>query len=113
MAAEAKSMAADARASLRKADQLIGNVNGLALKFDERVDALTHAVASVEEVGVTARAVGEETMPRMNELLDDLSRETHALGRVINAVGEHPQSIVFGTPPGKPGPGEPGFAGGR
>lgn len=110
---EAKGTAADARASLRKADELIGSVNGLALKIDQRVDTITHAVASVEEVGVTARGVGEETMPRMNVLLDDLSKETHALGRVINTVGEYPQSIVFGTPPGKPGPGEPGFAGGR
>jgi phospholipid/cholesterol/gamma-HCH transport system substrate-binding protein len=106
-AAEAKSMAADARASLTKADQLIGSVNGLALKLDERVDTLTHAVA---EVGVTARAMGEDTMPRMNVLLDDLSKETRALGRVINTVGEHPQSLIFGTPPGIPGPGEPGFA---
>ena len=60
-----------------------------------------------------ARAVGDETMPRMNVLLDDLSKETHALGRVINTLGEHPQSIVFGAPPGRPGPGEPGFAGRR
>ncbi len=110
---EAKSMAADARASLRKTDELIGSVNGLALKLDQRVDTLTHAVASVEEVGVTARAVGEETMPRMHVLIDDLSKETHALGRVINTLGDNPQSIVFGTPPGRPGPGEPGFAGGR
>src|ERR1035437_10328839 len=111
--AEAKNLATDARASMRKADQLIGSVNGLAVKHDVRIDTLTHAVVSVEEAGVTARAVGEETMPRMNVLLDDLSKETDALGRVINTVGEHPQSIVFGVPPGSPGPGEPGFAGGR
>ena len=110
---EAKSMAADARASLRKTDELIGSVNGLALKLDQRVDTLTHAVASVEEVGVTARAVGDETMPRMNVLIDDLTRETHTLGRVVNNLGDNPQSIVFGIPPGRPGPGEPGFAGGR
>ena len=110
---EAKGMAADARASLRKTDELIGSVNGLALKLDERVDTLTHAVASVEEVGVTARAVGEETMPRMHVLIDDVSKETRTLGRVINTLGDNPQSIVFGTPPGRPGPGEPGFAGGR
>ena len=110
---EAKGMAADARASLRKTDQLIGSVNGLALKLDERVDTLVHAVASVEEVGVTARGVGEETMPRMHALIDDVSKETRTLGRVINTLGDNPQSIVFGTPPGKPGPGEPGFAGGR
>jgi phospholipid/cholesterol/gamma-HCH transport system substrate-binding protein len=110
---EAKGMAADARASLRKTDQLIGSVNGLALKLDQRVDTVTRAVASIEEVGVTARAVGEETMPRMNVLIDDLTRETHTFGRVVNNLGDNPQSIVFGTPPGRPGPGEPGFAGGR
>jgi len=110
---EAKSMAADARTSLKKADDLIGSVNGMALKLDQRVDTLTHALASVEEVGVTARAVGDETMPRMNVLIDDLSRESRTLGRVANTLGDNPQSIVFGTPPGKPGPGEPGFAGGR
>jgi phospholipid/cholesterol/gamma-HCH transport system substrate-binding protein len=113
LAGEAKNLATDARASVRKADQLIGSVNGLAVKLDERVDTLTHAVVSVEEVGITARAVGDETMPRMNVLLDDLTKETHTLGRVINTVGEHPQSIVFGMPPARPGPGEPGFAGGQ
>ena len=110
---EAKSMAADARASLKKTDELIGSVNGLALKLDQRVDTLTHAVASVEEVGVTARAVGEETMPRMHVLIDDVSKETRTLGRVINTLGDNPQSMVFGMPPGRPGPGEPGFTGGR
>jgi phospholipid/cholesterol/gamma-HCH transport system substrate-binding protein len=113
MAAEAKSMAADARASLKKADEMIGSVNGLAVKLDERVDTLAHSVASVEEVGVTARAVGDETMPRMNALIDDVSKETRTLGRVINTLGDNPQSIIFGASPGRPGPGEPGFAGGR
>ena len=111
--AEAKGLAGDARASIGKADQLIGDANGLALKLDERVDTLVHAVASVEAVGITAQAVGEETMPRVNVLVDDLAKETHALGRVINTLGEQPQSIVFGTPPGRPGPGEPGFTGER
>lgn len=110
---EAKSMAADARTSLKKADQLIVSVNGLALKLDQRVDTLTPALASIEEVGVTAHAVGEETMPRMNVLLDDLSRESRAVGRVANTLGDNPQSFLFGAPPGKPGPGEPGFTGGR
>ena len=110
---EAKSVAVDARASLKKADVLIGSVNGVALKLDQRVDTLTNALASVEEVGVAARAVGDETVPRVNVLIDDLARESRTLGRVANNLGDNPQSIVFGIPPGKPGPGEPGFAGGK
>lgn len=111
--AEAKGLAHDARVSVKKADLLIGNANGLALKLDERVDTLVRAVARVEEVGITARAVNEETMPRMNVLIDDVSKETRTLGRVIHTLGEQPQSFVFGTPPGAPGPGEPGFTGGK
>jgi phospholipid/cholesterol/gamma-HCH transport system substrate-binding protein len=110
---EAKGMAADARASLKKADQLIVSVNGLALKLDQSMETIIPALASVEELGVTAKAMGEDTVPRMNVLIDDLSRETRTLGRVANTLGDNPQSIVFGIPPGKPGPGEPGFTGGR
>jgi len=111
--AEAKGLAGDARASIAKADRVIGSVNGLALKLDQRVDALARALAGVEEVGVTARALGEETVPRVNGLVDGLAKDRHALARVINTLDEQPQSLLFGTPPGAPGPGEPGFTGGR
>ena len=120
--AEAKRLAGDARAGVKKAGLLMASVNGLALKLDERLeqlrlnermDALQHAAASMDEVGITARALNDETMPRVNVLIEDLSKDTQALGRVINTLGEQPQSIVFGTPPGRPGPGEPGFTGGK
>ncbi len=111
---EAKNTAADARSSLKKADELIVNANGATLKLDQRMDTLTRAiVGGVEDVGGTARSVGDDSVPRMNALMDDLSRETRTLGRVANTLGDNPQSILFGTSPGKPGPGEPGFAGGR
>ena len=102
----------DARATAQKADQLLGNLNTLTLKMEERMEALTRVADSVDEVGSTARSVNEETLPRLNALVDELSRETRALGRLINAIGEHPQSVVFGAPRGRPGPGEPGFAAG-
>jgi phospholipid/cholesterol/gamma-HCH transport system substrate-binding protein len=91
---------------------LIGNLNGLTSKIEERIEALNRIATSVEEVGSTARAVNDETLPRLNALVEDLHKETRALDRLLNAIGEHPQSIVFGAPPGKPGPGERGFAGG-
>jgi len=40
------------------------------------------------------------------------NRLVRALDRLLNAIGEHPQSIVFGPPRGSPGPGEAGFAAG-
>ncbi|MBI2960910.1 MAG: MCE family protein [Betaproteobacteria bacterium] len=112
--ADARGALGDARAATANASRLVNNLSGLALKIDERVDALSRAARSVEEVGVTARSVNDETLPRVNALVEELRRETLAVDRLINALGEHPQSIVFGTPPGRPGPGEPGFhAGGE
>lgn len=102
----------DARGAIGNANRLIGNLNGLTAKIEERVEALNRVAKSVEEVGSTARAVNDETLPRLNALVEDLHKETRALDRLLNALGEHPQSIVFGTPPGKPGPGERGFSAG-
>ena len=120
--AETKALAGDARASVRKLDRFLASANGLALKLDrhvdtlkldERMNTLARAAASVEEVGVAARAVNQETVPRVNVLVDNLSKDSRMLGRVVNKLGERPQSIVFGSPPGSPGPGEPGFNGGK
>ena len=102
----------DARGAIGNANKLIGNLNGLTSKIEERIEALNRVATSVEEVGSTARAVNDETLPRLNALVEDLHKETRALDRLLNAIGEHPQSIVFGAPPGKPGPGERGFAAG-
>lgn len=108
----AKGALADARGAVGKADQLMADLSGLARRIDERIEALQRAANSAEEVGAAARAVNEETLPRLHALLDELTRETRALDRVLSALGEHPQSIVFGNPPASPGPGERGFAAG-
>jgi len=113
LAADARGLATAARASVGRADQMMGSINGLALKLDGRVDTLNRVSAAADEVTLTARSLTDDTAPRMNTLADDLSRESRALGRVITNLGDQPQSVVFGLPPGNPGPGEPGFAGGK
>jgi phospholipid/cholesterol/gamma-HCH transport system substrate-binding protein len=59
-----------------------------------------------------ARVLQDETVPRLNSLADGLSRQTRSLDRVIRTLGEHPQSLVFGTAPARAGPGEAGFRAG-
>ena len=95
-----------------KADQLIGNLNALALKLDNRVDVLNKVADSVEEVGATARAVQEVTLPRVNSLADEVSRHAKVLSRVVQDLGDQPHSFVYGTPAPRPGPGEAGFSAG-
>lgn len=106
---DARGALGDARSALANANRLMTSLDGLALKIDERVETLTRVAKSVEEVGVAARSVNDETVPRVNALVEELRRETQVVDRLINALGEQPQSIVFGVPAGRPGPGEPGF----
>jgi phospholipid/cholesterol/gamma-HCH transport system substrate-binding protein len=107
---DARGALGDARGAVGKAGALMTSLGGLAEKIDERVDALNRVARSVEEVGAAARSVNDETIPRVNALVEELHRETRAVDRLINALGEQPQSLVFGQPPGKPGPGESGFS---
>jgi phospholipid/cholesterol/gamma-HCH transport system substrate-binding protein len=97
----------DARSAAARAEKLMA-------KLEERVGVLDSVATSAEEVGGAARSVNEETLPRLNALIEQLNRDTRALDRVLNTLGENPQSFVFGAPRGKPGPGEAGFRdGGR
>src|SRR5437773_2711502 len=101
-AREFPSLMGDARGAL-------ADLSRLSRKLEERSAALDRMAASLEEVGVAARSFNDETLPRFNALVEQLNRDTRALDRVLNAVGENPQSFVFGAPRGRPGPGEPGF----
>jgi phospholipid/cholesterol/gamma-HCH transport system substrate-binding protein len=89
--------------------KLVANLGSLSSKLEERSVAFDRMAASLEEVGIAARSFNDETLPRFNALVEQLNRDTRSLDRVLNAVGENPQSFVFGAPRAKPGPGEPGF----
>ena len=91
------------------AEKLFVEIGALSRKLEERSQAFDRMAASLGEVGVAARSFNDETLPRFNALVEQLNRDTRALDRVLNTVGENPQSFVFGAPRGKPGPGEPGF----
>ena len=91
------------------AEKVFAEIGALSRKLEERSVAFDRMAASLEEVGVAARSFNDETLPRFNALVEQLNRDTRALDRVLNAVGENPQSFVFGAPRGRPGPGEPGF----
>lgn len=53
---------------------------------------------------------GGNLVPRLHEMTVELSATARQLNRVLQLLEEAPQSLVFGSPPGQPGPGEPGFA---
>jgi phospholipid/cholesterol/gamma-HCH transport system substrate-binding protein len=87
----------------------LANIDKLARKLEERSAAFDRMAASLEEVGVASRSFNDETLPRINALVEQLQREARALDRVLSALNDNPQSFVFGSQRSKPGPGESGF----
>jgi len=107
--------------SLANADALITDLRGLAATLDERSRTLERVAASAERIGLSVEQVaragdtlvsvaGNETLPRVHLLLDDLTRSSRSLERLISDLSANPSSVVFGRAAVPPGPGEPGFA---
>jgi phospholipid/cholesterol/gamma-HCH transport system substrate-binding protein len=106
-AGELPALAGDARTAL-------ADISRLSRTLEERSAAFDRMAGSMDEVGTAARSFGDETLPRINVLVEQLQRETRALDRVLSTLGDNPQSFVFGAQRGKPGPGESGYRdGGR
>jgi len=101
-AVEVPALVGDARATL-------ADIGKLSRKLEERSAAFDRMAASLDDVGVAARSFNDETLPRVNMLVEQLQRDTRALDRVLNALNENPQAFVFGAQRAKPGPGETGF----
>jgi phospholipid/cholesterol/gamma-HCH transport system substrate-binding protein len=92
---------------------MVAAITALAAKLEERSVALAQVGDNAADVGATARALNDETLPRLNALADELRREARVLDRVLTGLADQPHSLVFGPPPRRPGPGEAGFDGGR
>lgn len=66
----------------------------------QRIDAAT------SDAGGT---LTEQTLPRLNALIQDVAQTSRQVSRAVERVEAEPQSLIFGPPPARPGPGEPGF----
>jgi phospholipid/cholesterol/gamma-HCH transport system substrate-binding protein len=113
-------LASRAGVTLTHADRLIADLRGLTATLDERSRTLERVAASAERIGASVEQVaragdtlvsvaGNETLPRVHLLLDDLARSSRSLERLIEDLSANPSSVVFGRAALQPGPGEPGF----
>ena len=80
--------------------QVMANMRALSEKLDQISTEI-----SVE--------VSDRTLPKINELVDQLDRDSRDFRRLVLQIEREPQSLVFGRRPVQPGPGEPGFNAGR
>jgi phospholipid/cholesterol/gamma-HCH transport system substrate-binding protein len=72
-------------------------------KLVERIDRLT------EEAHGTTGAVRQDTLPRVNALAESVERGAERFGRLAYELERKPDSMLWGRPAARPGPGEPGF----
>jgi phospholipid/cholesterol/gamma-HCH transport system substrate-binding protein len=82
--------------------------DGPVERMNEGAAALTQGAVALTEAG---RAFNASTLPRLNRTSDEAMRAARQVNRAAGAVGDNPQSLIFGNGQIPPGPGEPGFAG--
>jgi len=99
LATELEPVVKDAGIALKRADTLMAS-------FDRRLDSFERAAKGADQLSET---LVNESLPRLNVLLEDLQRNSRSLERLLSDLDEQPSSIVFGKSPQPPGPGEPGF----
>ncbi|MCC6533757.1 MAG: MCE family protein [Burkholderiales bacterium] len=113
-------LARQARTTLANADSLMAEVRALAAALGQRAETLDRVAASAERIGSSvaelsrsanalAAAAGRETLPRINQTLDEIARNSRSLERLLGELNANPASLVFGRAAPVPGPGEPGF----
>lgn len=75
------------------------NEAGTLERLGQGADALAQGAATLNAT----------TLPSLHRLGDEATRTTRQVGRVAGALGDNPQSLLFGAGPLPPGPGEAGF----
>lgn len=96
--AHLETSSAEVAPALAELRGLLARVDGMA----ERLDEAAHAAST---------SLMEGTLPRLNELLRDLTSTSRRIGRLVEEVESTPQMLLIGRGPRAPGPGEQGFDG--
>jgi phospholipid/cholesterol/gamma-HCH transport system substrate-binding protein len=96
----------DARKTLKNIDGLAGDLRILT----KEALALSNKVGTVAESGNTAAdSFAKSTLPKVNQLVNELHATTEQVKKLAVTLEKNPQSILLGPEPQLPGPGEPGY----
>lgn len=99
---------------LTRADALLVNLDKLATRAQESMIVLDRVAHNADKLAGTTKMVSDsllvDTLPKLSDLIADLSRTSRTLNGFLTEIREQPQSLVFGRPLALPGPGEEGFS---
>ncbi|SFP35883.1 phospholipid/cholesterol/gamma-HCH transport system substrate-binding protein [Nitrosomonas cryotolerans] len=82
-------------------DQLLLEIRHITARVNQQGGIMDNLSQSTEELAAA--------IPELHKISDGVTRSTYNLDRVLRQVEENPQSLLFGSPPPLPGPGEYGF----
>ena len=106
-------LTADARKALVRADTMFAELTELSRELKHHAGVLERVAKSAEQVSGSTRVVSgtvlSESVPRINVLLDEMTRNSRNLDRLLTDLNDQPATLVFGRERPPPGPGEPGF----
>jgi phospholipid/cholesterol/gamma-HCH transport system substrate-binding protein len=93
-----------------KADAALDNANAAAADLRRGMNALAAEGGAIDRLNDSVATFNAVTLPRVQGVAEDTSRAMRRLNRVVESIGENPQSLLYGDGAILPGPGEPGFA---
>ena len=90
------------------------NTAGQAAPLTVEMRGLVASVQSLSQrLGETGGAVGDDlrgvTLPRINQMVEELRQNSRQLTRILGSLEDAPQSLIFGRSAPQAGPGETGF----
>lgn len=109
--------AKDVPTLLRRSQRTIQQTDQLMGKLSDAISQATAALSQARRTGrsgqATVKRFNRQTLPRLNRALDQLASTTAAVRRLTQQLQRSPQSLIVGGAHSPPGPGEPGFHGGK
>jgi phospholipid/cholesterol/gamma-HCH transport system substrate-binding protein len=96
-----------------RAEKTLDNIDRLAndlQSLSRDVRTLEKKAEKLAETGFeVSDQVTQTTLPKVNELLNELQAAAQQVNKVANQLENNPQSLIFGPPDQEPAPGEPGY----
>lgn len=99
-------LTSEAQRSLAALTRVARNADQLATGLQGPGGAVARVGAAADDVSSVVDRFAIEVLP----LASDVRASLRVLNRTLNGLSERPQSILFGGPGVRPGPGEAGFA---
>lgn len=97
------------RGTSDEAKAAIAEIGNTARRLNAKDGPVDRLAEGAEGLAHAADSFNAATLPRINRATEDTSRAVRQLGRAVNGINDNPQSLIFGSGPSQPGPGEPGF----